>query len=173
MSVLLGSGRQRAGKKSRVLCGNATTPLLGTALAYASFNYSVDGDDLPTPNMNSFNITVLGVGPGISITDTAPQTFDEGILGIIRSKFDFGGDWDAGFNAFDPPPGIYPRDDFPGLVFDQNRLDPGICAYPYSRLRNTRVGSTVTGKVTFTADGMNQGPFNVPSGSNTTVPDNG
>lgn len=172
---LVASGRQRAGKKSRVLVGG----LEGVTLNFASWTADVTGEDLPTPNMGSFGniITNPGfgtAGPGLGTAGTNPsQTFDEGIVGIVSCGLSCGGDWDAGFNDFDDLPGIYPRDDLNGLIFDQNRLDPGSFTFPYSRVRNCNVGTSVTGKVTFTWTGKNQGAFQVPTGSNNTNPDNG
>lgn len=136
---------------------------------------TVRGDDLPTVNMSSYDLQVFSVygnaGPGLGTAGTDPtQTFDEGIVGVIYGDIDCGGDWNAGANFYDDPPGIYPRDDLEGLVCQQDRFDPGSFLFPFSRVRNTKLGTTTIGKVAFTWTGKNQGPFQIPTGSNISSP---
>lgn len=91
--------------------------------------------------------------------------YGEGISSILDASLSFGGDWDAGANPYDNPPGIYPRDDLPNLRFYTNVSDGQNWLFTYARLRSARNGSEVRGKVTFEASGMNQGSFTAPSGS--------
>ena len=142
---LLGTGTQRAGKASQVNVD-------GTALTFASYNAKVAGQDLETTNFESY----------VLAEDT---TYKEGILGPIECALDFGGDWDAGTNPLDDPPGLYPRDDLPNVEFVTNRGDASFWDFPYVRLRNCASGAAPDAKVTFTCDGMSQGPFVFPIGS--------
>ena len=144
---LIGTGYQIAGKTSQVLVG-------GSALTYASWEAAMKGDDLPTVNFQSYNIT-------------AAQTFGEGIIGPIDCDIKFGGDWDAGTNPLDEPPGLYPRDDLSSVSFVTNRVVAPSVAWDFDfvRLRSSTSGADVKGKVTFNTSGMNQGPFAPPVGS--------
>ena len=110
------------------------------------------GDDLDTVNFESYNAA-------------AGQTFDEGILGVYNAAIKFGGDWDAGTNPFDDPPGLFPRDNLAGVQFQESRLDLVGWAFGYIRLRTANNSAVVRGKVEFNVDGKNQGPFNLPAGS--------
>lgn len=142
---LLVTGKQRAGKTSRVMTQ-------GAALTYASWKADLKGADLETVNFESYNAVAL-------------QTYGEGILGVLDADTSFGGDWDAGTNPLDNPPGLYPRDDLPTTLFYTSRIDVVFWSFPYMRLRSTSCGSEVKGKVTFSTSGHNQGPFTFPTGS--------
>lgn len=139
MAEILNTGKQRSGKNSRVTVG-------GTPLVNNRWNVNYKGDDLDTVNFES-----EGLG--------------EGILGIEECDLSFGGDWDAGANFFDDPPGIYPRDDLADLQFTENTTDNVFWDFPYARLRSATNGAEVRGKVSFEASGMSQGPFVLPTGS--------
>ena len=142
---ILGTGKQRAAKTCRVLVG-------ATALTFASWEATVNGEDYPTVNFESYNVV-------------AGQAYDEGILGALSSELRFGGDWDAGTNPLGTPPGLYPRDDLASLEFYTSRLDAVFWSFPYARLRSATNGGAIGGKVTFTAAGKNQGSFTYPTGS--------
>ncbi len=146
---LIGTGKQRAAKSSRISVENQP-------LTYASWNANVTGDDLDTVNFSSF------VNDGSS----NGNSYSEGILGIVKCDLDFGGDWDAGTNAFDDqPPGLYPRDDLDNLEFDISVPD-GLTGwfFGFARIRTAKNGGEVKNKVTFSCTGMNQGIFSYPSG---------
>lgn len=142
---LLGTGIQRAGKTSQVIVN-------GVTLTFASYEAGVEGQDLETTNFDSYNVA-------------DEQTYEEGILGKLKCSLRFGGDWDAGENPLDDPPGLFPRDDLPDLSFVVSRIDLTSWAFPYARIRTSTNGSSVGDKVTFSCSGMNQGPFSYPSGS--------
>ena len=145
MAEILGTGYQRAGKASQVSVGAAD-------LTFASWQADVSGEDLETTNFESY----------VLADDT---TYKEGILGPIECSLDFGGDWDAGANPLDDPPGLYPRDDLADVAFTVNRGDATFWEFPYVRLRGASSGSKVGEKVTFTCSGKSQGPFAYPLGS--------
>ena len=141
---LLGTGKQRAAKTSRVGVG-------ATFLCFSSYSATLEGEDFVTVNFESYNVA-------------AGQTYDEGILGKIMSKVSFGGDWDAGTNPYGTPPGLYPRDDLANVTLFASRLDGTDWAYPYLRVRTTTNSGDVGGKVTFSVgSAMNQGPFTFPT----------
>src|SRR5262245_25363193 len=142
---LIGTGKQRSAKTSRILIN--TQPL-----AFASWEVNLTGDDLDTVNFESYNVPLA-------------QTFDEGILGVYNAAIRFGGDWDAGTNPYDDPPGLFPRDNLANVSFQESRLDLVGWTFPYIRLRTATNGGQVRGKVTFNCDGKNQGPFGFPTGS--------
>ena len=139
MAEILGTGKQRAGKGSRVAVGT-------NRLADSKWTANGVGDDLDTNNFESAG-------------------YDEGILGFVGVEIAFGGNWDAGFNAFDDPPGVYPRDDLQNLQFFTNVLDNVGWLFPYARLRSANTGAEAKGLVTFDASGKSQGPFVQPTGS--------
>jgi hypothetical protein len=145
MAAIIGTGKQRSAKASRVLVG-------AQALTFASWEANMTADNLDTINFESYNTTYS-------------QSFTEGILGPIDGAFSFGGDWDAGTIPMGSPPGIYPRDDLANLSFLTNRADNTSWYYPFSRLRSTKCGGEVKGLITFTASGMNQGLFLPPAGA--------
>jgi hypothetical protein len=142
---LLGTGSQRSSKTSRIL-------VEATPLTFASWEVNVTGEDAPTVNFESYDVA-------------DDQTYDEGILGPIACALRFGGDWDAGLNPYNDPPGLYPRDDLANLQFFTSRLDAVFWFFNYARLRSTTVGAALPGKVTATAEGRNQGRFLFPAGS--------
>jgi hypothetical protein len=154
MAQILGTGYQRAAKLSRVLVN--TTPL-----TFASWEAVLNGDDLNTTNFESYYTPT---------TNSSPNTFDEGILGVIGADLRFGGDWDAHFVPVGNPPGLYPRDDLTNLQFYTARV-PGTqapeaaWAFGYARLRSATNGGTVKDKVTFQCSGKNQGYFAYPASS--------
>lgn len=145
MAEILNTGFQRAGKASQVNVGAMT-------LAFASWEAVVEGDDLETTNFESYVLA-------------DDWSYKEGILGPIGCNLDFGGDWDAGANPLDDPPGLYPRDDLTDLEFVTNQSDANFWDFPYARLRNATSGASWDDKVTFTCSGMSQGPFIFPLGS--------
>lgn len=137
--------KQRAAKAARVQVG-------ADFLTYSSWKVDVSGDDLETTNFESY----------VLADDT---TYKEGVLGPIECAVDFGGDWDAGTNPLDNPPGLYPRDDLADVSLIVNRTDATMWDFPYVRLRGASSGGEVGGKVTFTCTGKSQGPFVFPIGS--------
>jgi len=126
----------------------------GSQLAFASWEAAVKGDDLETTNFESYDATAL----------QGPETYSEGIKGVLSCDLRFGGDWDAGDNPLNPPepPGLYPRDDLETLVFNVSRVDAYVWEFPYARLRSATNGGEVKGKVSFQCSGMGQGPFSYP-----------
>lgn len=142
---LIGTGFQRAGKTSRITVGQ-------TPLVFASYEATLNGDDYPTVNFESWR-------------DAEGQTFDEGILGPIGADIRAGGDWDAHFAPLGSPPGLYPRDDLANLSFYTSRFDNVAWIFPFARIRSATNGSDVKGKVTFNFSGKNQGRFNWPTGN--------
>lgn len=155
---LIATGYQRAAKASRVLVGP-------TVLAFASWSANVSGADLPTLNFQSFDTAYNVLAGG--------ESFDEGLYGALKCDWSCGGDWDAAANPVDDianVPGFYIRDDLTNLTFEPNRLDvanSGVTPwfFGYARVRSAQNGGQVTGLVTFTASGINQGPFSYPIGS--------
>ncbi len=149
MAEILATGYQRAMKSSRVSVDNI-------ALAFASWAANVMGDDIDTGNFESFDITT-------------GHSYNEGILGFIGCSGDYGGDWDANRNPVDldaaTPPGLYPRDDLPNVLFYTSIIDDVLWSFPYQRIRSANCGGDVKTEVTFTAGYQNQGIFSFPTGS--------
>ena len=158
--ILLGSGTQRAAKSSRVEIG-------GTALSFSSWSAKAEAADLITTNFNSFDTTSSGVYSSDGVSP-AGQSYEEGIMGVLKSSCSYGGDWDAGLNPVDiaAPPGLYPRDDLPSIALIVAVFDDAFWFYPWQRIRGCSNSGQVADKVTFTVDSaMNQGSFSFPSGS--------
>jgi hypothetical protein len=145
---ILATGSQRAGKTSQVNANN-------TALAFSSYNVTVSGEDHSTNNFNSWDAAGWDGG----------QAFDEGLLCFVKADIDFGGDWDAGVNPYDDPPGLFPRDDFPNLKLFTSIIDVVDFDFAYMRIRSAKTGAEATGSVTFEVSGMSQGSFTLPTGS--------
>jgi hypothetical protein len=157
---IIGTGRQRAAKTSRIQVGTSTN----SYLTFASWEVALKGDDYDTTNFESYNAAGFGGG----------QSFGEGVLGPVECDITFGGDWDAGANApgypspFVNPPGLYPRDDLAAVNFYTSRLDNTLFAvapwnFPYMRVRGATNGGEIRGKVTFKVTGKSQGPFTFPA----------
>lgn len=147
MAQILNTGYQRAAKSARV----AITP---NFLSFASWNVQVAGEDLPTVNFESYSTSLN-------------QSYDEGILGVLKCDIKFGGDWDAHQNFYDTVPGLFPRDDLASvsLLLSRATLDNTFWNFPYMRVRQSTNGAEVRGKVTFDVSGFNQGKFSFPTGS--------
>lgn len=139
MAQILATGFQRSMKDSQVNVGS-------TSLAFAQWDVTYTGDDLDTGNFESGGL-------------------NEGILGFEGCDWNCGGDWDAGTNPYDDPPGFYPRDDLTDLGFVENTTDDVGWLFDYARVRSSNNGGDVKGKVTFKASGKSQGTFTVPTGS--------
>ena len=133
------SVKQRSGK-------NAAVSVQGSLLNFAKWSADVKGDRLDTVNFESG-----GVG--------------EGIVGIEEVSTSFGGDWDAGDNPFDDPPGLYPRDDLPDVVFTENTTDNVFWNFDYMFIETARNSAEVRGKVSFETSGYSQGVYDTPTGS--------
>jgi len=153
---IIGTGRQRAAKTSRIQVGTGTNPFL----TFASWEVNLKGDDYDTTNFESYNAAGFGGG----------QSFGEGVLGPVECDITFGGDWDAGSSAptgypspFVNPPGLYPRDDLANVSFFTSRLDNVNWAFPYIRVRGAVNGGEIRGKVTFKVTAKSQGPFTIPA----------
>jgi hypothetical protein len=144
MAQLLGTGKQRASKTSRVLVG-------ATALTFSSWEAAMNYEDFPTTNFESFNV-IKG------------ESFDEGIGGTLGCDLRFGGDWDAGTNPLGPP-GLFPRDDLASLSFFTSRLDAILWSFAFARLRSATNSAQIGQKVAFNCGGKSQGNFNFPTGS--------
>lgn len=123
-------GKQRAGKNSRI-------QVAGTNLRYATWKATWQGDDLDTVNMES-----LGA--------------DQGLVGVIGCTWSLNGDWDANINAYDSPPGLYPRDDMGQIRFFENVADNVGHNLATNRVLSAENGAEVKGKVTFGANGKSQ-----------------
>jgi hypothetical protein len=139
MAEIIGTGIQRSGKTSEL-------SVQGVLLTQSKWSCIYSGVDLPTLNFQSAGL-------------------DEGILGPEGLRWEFSGDWDAGTNSYDDPPGVYPRDNLPNLLMILNPVDAQVFDMPYARVRSSTVATDVNGLVTFQASGMSQGPFTVPTGS--------
>ena len=126
--------------------------MTGTVLTYASWQVTHTADDLPTNNFESYNAA-------------AANSFDEGILGFIGATITCAGDWDAGTNPYDAPPGFYPRDDLATVLFYTSRLDVISWTFPYLRVRGSTNGADAKQKVAFSVNASSQGPFTDPAGS--------
>jgi hypothetical protein len=142
---LLGTGKQRAMKAAQITVG-------GTALTFASWEIVLNIDDYSTVNFESWD-------------DAEQESFDEGISGIFGCDIKFGGDWDAGTNFFDDPPGLFPRDDLADVEFVENVDDAVQWTFPFIRLRSSTNGGDIHNKVAFNCSGKNQGIFELPTGS--------
>lgn len=133
-------GKQRAAKNSRV-------QVVATNLRAANWRVTRRGDDLDTSNFESTGQ-------------------EQGTIGFEVSEWSLGGDWDAQQNAFDNPPGLYPRDDLGTIRFYENVTDNVFHLITVSRVLSAENGAEVKGKVTFTANGKSQGTgVTLPTGS--------
>ena len=133
------TGKQRAGKGSRV-------QVTAINLNMVEWTFEAKGDDLDTTNFESAGN-------------------EQGTIGIIVADFQVRGDWDAGRNPYDSPPGIYPRDDLSALKFYENVTDNIFHSVSIARLLSTRNGSQVRGKVTFEFSGKSNSGFTLATGS--------
>ncbi len=143
---LISTGKQRAAKASRIKVGQ-------TILAFSSWDVKLNINDLVTVNFTSY----------LPNATPQPQSFDEGISGVLGADLTFGGDWDAGTNPYGDPPGLYPRDDLATVAFYENVTDNTSYAFPYVRLRAASNGAAIDQKVTFSCSGKNQGSFSIPT----------
>ena len=149
MAEILGTGKQRAAKASRVGINNGSQ-----YLNWASWDCTIKGDNQDTGNFGSFVAS-----PGGGWPDN--QAFDEGITCFVGASGGFGGLWDAGVNPQDDPPGIFPRDDLPDVDLVINRTDGTTQSFPYMRILSAKTDSRVKGLVGFDASWQSQGQFSM------------
>src|SRR5262245_30363426 len=114
-------GKMRSGKGSRISVG-------GQNLNLAEFTVERRGDDLDTVNFEC-------------------EGEDQGIIGILSTDISARGDWDAGANPVDSPPGIYPRDDLANVKFFTNTSDGVFWGFDFMRVLSARNSSQVRQKV--------------------------
>jgi len=134
------SGSFRAGRNSRaqVNAQNMTT---------AQWSATFRGENLDTTNFES-------------------NGYEEGIIGIWGLDWSLSGSWNAAQNPNADPPGLFPTEEGSDMFLYVNVSDD--TAYEMSTFRCTQgqASTTATGKVEFTASGMSQGSFTVPTGQN-------
>lgn len=133
------AGKQRSAKGSRISVGNVNLNL-------AEWDATHRGDDLDTTNFESGGV-------------------EQGTIGIEVVEYDLKGDWDAGRNPFDSPPGLYPRDDLLTVRLYENVSDNCFWAFPTSRVISARNSAQIRGKVVFEASCKSNGTFTKPTGS--------
>ncbi len=132
-------GKARSGKGGRVTIN-------AVALYLKEWNVDYKGDDLDTTNFES-------------------QGFDQGTIGIIGCDWDSKGDWQAGANFYDNPPGIYPRDDLKTVLLYENVADNVFWNFPWNRVLSAKNGNPVRGLVSFEWSSKTNGMFAAPTGS--------
>lgn len=132
-------GKFRAAKNARVKVGN-------TNLNMATWDTTLHGDDIDLVHFECGGA-------------------DQGTVGIIGLDYNLGGNWDAGRNAYDSPPGLYPRDDLASLAFYENVADNVFFSVPIARVLSARNGAQVRQAVTFQASGKSNGTVVYPTGS--------
>jgi hypothetical protein len=124
-------GKQRAGKNTRF-------QVAATNLRAATWRIAWRGDDLDTTNFESGGE-------------------EQGTIGTTVREWTVGGDWDAAVNAYDNPPGLYPRDDLGAIKAWEHYAEGPFHYIPANRVLSAENGAEVKGKVTFTASGKSQG----------------
>lgn len=124
-------GQFRAAKNSRIT-------ISGTPLNFASWDLTRAATDLDT---NTFE----------------DQGEDQGTIGIARTEYSMGGNWDAGAPPFNSPPGIFPRDNLPDTKLYENVTDNVFNDIPLSRVLSARNGAKLDGLVTFDASCKSNG----------------
>lgn len=112
---------------------------------------------------NEWDVTYRGAD--LDTTNFESNGYEEGLTGLIGADWTIKGDWDAGVNPYDNPPGLYPRDDGVNMVLYPKVADNKPFTFPLWRCDSTRVGVRTDGKVTFDASGKSQGSFSIPTGS--------
>jgi hypothetical protein len=133
-------GHQRAGKNSRTQVG-------GVNLRNNTWRTTYRADDLDTTNFESGG-------------------HEQGTIGVDVIEWSMGGDWDAQQNAYDNPPGLYPRDDLGSVKCYENVSDNVLASIPNNRVLSAENGAEVRGKVSFSANGKSQGGgFALPTGN--------
>lgn len=145
----LASGSQRAGKTSRILIGSFGG---GSVLTYSSWDLNYVTEQLPTTNFESWNV---GFGDSLG----------ERIHGPVEADVRFGGDWDAAFNPFGTPPGLFVRDDLAQVNLVINRFDATFWNLPWMSVLQAHNSTDVKGKVLFDVTGKTNGVFTVSSQS--------
>lgn len=136
MAVL---GLFRAGKGSRISAD-------GVNILGESFDVNRTGEDIDT-----------------TCFETGGE--DQGTIGPTATEWSFRGKWNAAQNPFDSPPGIYPRDDLPNLLFYPSVADGTVAEIAFARVLSSRVGSEIRGAVTMEASGKSNGGITLPTGS--------
>lgn len=133
------ASRHRAGKQGRISWE-------GTALNLKEWTSDHKGDDLDTTNFE----------------DNGLET---GKIGIEVVDFTIKGDWDAGFNYYGDPPGIFPKDDAGPIMLylSSPSYDNKFWSLPLARVLSARSSVPVRGLVSFEATCKSQGPFTKPT----------
>jgi hypothetical protein len=131
--------KPRSAKGSRISIG-------GTALQKSGWEVTDQADDLDTTTFESGGVY-------------------QNTVGIEKADWSLRGLWDAGANAYDNPPGLYPRDNLSTLNFYENVSDNIFWSFPTATVLSSRNGAEVRQLVTFESAGTNNGSFSRPSGS--------
>lgn len=132
-------GHFRSGKNSRVGAN-------GTNLNMAEWTAKEKFDDLDTNTFESMG-------------------FDQGTVGLAGVELGIRGNWDAGKNIYDSPPGLFPQDMYPNLSLFASISDNFPWLFPLARILSSDNGSQVKGLVTIAVSGKSNGPYSRPTGS--------
>lgn len=117
-------------------------------------------------NMYVRQYSVTYRGESLDVTHFEANGYEVGIIGILGLDWNINGaDWDAGANALDDPPGLYPRSDGTNLKIYTNVSDNKSFVMASFRCFKANITSSAKGTVSYTADGASQGSFTVPAGS--------
>lgn len=123
-------GHMRIGKNSDVV-------VEGDSLNFATWRTTDHADDINTTHFNSIS--------------------DQGTVGVEGVDWNMGGQWDAATNAYDDPPGLYPRDNLGLVKFYENVNDNVFWSLASNRVLSAENGAEVRDKVTFNATGKSNG----------------
>ena len=132
------AGLQRSGKNSRVTVG-------GTPVNKITWEATWKGDDLDT----------------VTFEDEGLET---GLIGVEVVEYSMGGDWDAGANNLDSPPGLYPSSDLDTVELFENVSDNVGWEFPVSRVLSSKNGAKVRETVKFESSLKSNGAFTAPTG---------
>lgn len=116
-------------------------------------------------NMYAKQFSVTYRGEGLDVTHFEASGYEVGIIGILGLDWSLSADWDAGANALDDPPGLYPRSDGTNLKIYTNVSDNKSFVMASFRCFQSQIQTNARGTVSYSSSGASQGSFTVPAGS--------
>jgi hypothetical protein len=90
---------------------------------------------------------------------------EQGLVGFVGTDWDGRGGWDAQNNAFDSPPGIYPRDDAEDIYFYTSVDDTCFWFIQQAIVLSSGCTAEAKGLVNYEASGVSNGGVELPTGS--------
>lgn len=121
--------------------------------------------DVNSQILNNRQWSTNFTGASLDTSNFETNGWKQQLIGLESVAWSIAGDWDAGKNPLDDPPGLFPREDGVDMLLYTNVTDAHVWQIPFWSCSDSKTSTSVDGKVTFDASGDSQGQIFPPVGS--------